>query len=125
MFESRFGCLAAVDDATAALAALPETLHQLPSAELGRALEQLDALAARVDAARVLLTGEAQTRGVVAQSTCVSTTDWVAAHAKSLEPGEAHRVALVARACAAPGHEPLAAAVRAGRVSTRCAAVAL
>src|SRR6478672_5974896 len=126
MFESKsVGCLAAVDDATAALAALPETLHRLPSAELGRALEQLDALAVRVDAARVLLTGEAQTRGVVAQSTCASATDWVAAHAPSLEPGEAHRVALVAQACAAPGNEALAAAVREARVSTRCAAVAL
>ena len=125
MFESRVGCVAAVEHATEALAALPETLHRLPSADLGGVLERLDALAARVDAARVLLTGEAQTRGVVAESTCASTTDWVAAHAKSLEPGEAHRVALVARACAAPGNEPLAAAVRQARVSTRCAAVAL
>ena len=124
MFESRVvGGLAAVDDATAALAALPETLHRLPSAELGGVLERLDALAARVDAARVLVTGEAETRGVVAQSTAASTTDWVAAHARSLEPGEAHRVALVAQACAAPGNEALAAAVREARVSTRGAAV--
>src|SRR6478672_2657047 len=113
MFESRVvGGLAAVDDATAALAALPDTLHRLPSAGLGGVLERLDALAARGDAARVLLTGEAETRGVVAQSTAASTTDWVAAHARSLEPGEAHRLALVAQACAAPGNEPLAAAAR-------------
>ena len=126
MFEqSLAGCRDTVGEATAALTLLPEVIFQSASGELGGLLEHLDELASRVDAARVLITQEAEGRGVVQESTCASTTDWVLSHARTLGPAEAHQVSTVAAACRLPANRLLAEALRDATVSTRCAAVAL
>lgn len=121
-FDSRMRSISA---ATASMTGLHEVLFQAGSDDLAAAMESLDAMAAQLDAARVMVTAEAAGRGVISASTAASVTQWVGQHGRHLEPGEAHRVATVAAAVQEPRNGLLAASVREGKVSTRCAAVTL
>jgi hypothetical protein len=85
-------------------------------------------VAAAAQAARVAVTAEAVTRGVVGESTAASPTDWVLQASPDLAPADARRVVDVARVAGHPDLGPVADpahAVRAGRVGLRNAAVVL
>jgi len=100
-------------------------LHQLGSGELAVVVEELDELARRVEAATVAVVIEAESRGVVAESSATNTSDWVQQHARSRCPAEATRLARVASACREPRNALLSRAVLDAEVGTRNAAVAL
>ena len=127
MFES-----AAVEGPAGVLAAMTEALAKLPG-ELWRTgnegfaaiAEAMDALAVQVDCARVGLVQEAESRGVVAESSSSSAADWLMAHSFHLEPSDASRTADLAKACAQPANQVLAAAVAGGSVTVRKAVTAL
>src|SRR6478672_87597 len=118
-------CREAVRAAAADLAHLRAVLFQVPCAELGALAGELDELARQSDATVVAMVVEADTRGVVAQSTAANTPDWLMTHMRGLAPAEATRLARVATACRDPRNHLLAQAVLGGRVGTRNAAVAL
>jgi hypothetical protein len=82
-------------------------------------------LAVQVDCTRVSLVQEAETRGVVDQSPSPSCTDWLLAHSVHLEPADAARTANLARLCALPKNQVMAAAVAGGSVTVRKATTAL
>ena len=127
MFEHSAG-----DDPAGFLAAVTEALAKLPS-ELWRTendgfaaiAEAMDALAVQVDCARVGLVAEAQSRGVVTASCSSGPADWLMAHSFHLEPSDATRTAELARACAQPANQVLAAAVAGGTLTVRKAVTAL
>src|SRR6476620_7155395 len=60
--------LAVVDAARESLAGIEQVLHQCRGADLGPAMALLDALARRVEAAKVAVLGEALERGAVSSS---------------------------------------------------------
>ena len=127
MFE-----ITATEDPAGFLAAMTEQLAKLPS-ELWRTGNEgfvdiasaMDALVVQLDCTRVGLTSEAETRGVVDQSSSPSSTDWLLAHCFHLEPADAARTVDLARACRQPGNQVMAAAVAGGSVTVRKAMTAL
>jgi len=127
MFES-----GADTDPALVVAAMTEALAKLPS-ELWRTQNDgfasiaaaIDALAVQVDCARVGLVHEAESRGVVAESSSSSAADWLMANSFHLEPSDATRTADLAKACAQPANQVMAAAVAAGTLTVRKAVTAL
>ncbi|WP_458533519.1 DUF222 domain-containing protein, partial [Oryzihumus sp.] len=130
--------LAAVDAAAESLAGIEEVLHQCQGPDLGPAMGLLDALACRVEAAKVAVLAEALERGEVASSSCATAAGWVLQWAPSYRAGGAGDLVKVAQACigrpvgAGAAHvldhgsvQRLRSCVLAGRVGVRCAAVAL
>src|SRR5665811_50892 len=127
MFENT-----AVEDPAGFLTAVTEQLAKLPSelwrtgndgfAEIAAAM---DALAVQLGCARVGLVQEAESRGVVSQSSSASSTDWLMAHSFHLEPADAARAVDLARLCALPKNQVMAAAVSGGTLSVRKAMTAL
>jgi hypothetical protein len=85
----------------------------------------LDALAVQVDCARVGLVQEAESRGVVDQSSSPSAATWLMEHSFHLEPAEASRTAKLAHLCALPKNQVMAAAVAGGTLTVRKAVTAL
>jgi hypothetical protein len=111
--------------ATAALTGLSESMFAVGNAELGPFFREIDDLSRQVEAARVAILREALSRGVVAESDCVSATAWVIQWAPSFRAGGAAQLVKVAQATLAVRHAGLAAAVLGARVGVRNAAVAL
>ena len=120
--EGPVGFLAA---ATELLAKLPADLWRTGNDGFADIAAAMDALAVQVDCARVGLVQEAQSRGVVAESSCASSTDWLLAHSDHLEPADAARTVDVARLCELPKNQVMAAAVAGGTLSVRKAMTAL
>jgi len=123
---------AAATDPTGFLAAATELLAKLPS-ELWRTgndgfagiAAAVDALAVQLDCARVGLVQEAESRGVVSESSSASSTDWLLANSFHLEPADAARTVDLARLCALPKNQVMAAAVSGGTLTVRKAMTAL
>ena len=119
-------------DPTGFLAAATELLAKLPS-ELWRTgndgfagiAAAVDALAVQLDCTRVGLVQEAESRGVVSQSSSASSTDWLLANSDHLEPADAARTVDLARLCALPKNQVMAAAVAGGTLTVRKAMTAL
>ena len=127
MFE-----VTATQDPAGFLAAVTEQLAKLGS-ELWRTgndgfanvADAMDGLAVQLDCARVGMIEEAETRGVVAESSSSSSTDWLLKHSFHLEPADAARTVDLARLCRLPKNQVLAAAVAGGTVTVRKAMTAL
>ena len=127
MFE-----ITATQDPAGFLAAVTEQLAKLGS-ELWRTgndgfanvADAMDGLAVQLDCARVGMIEEAETRGVVAESSSSSSTDWLLKHSFHLEPADAARTVDLARLCRLPKNQVLAAAVAGGTVTVRKAMTAL
>jgi hypothetical protein len=127
-----FDDTAAAQDPAGFLAAVTEQVAKLP-AELWRTgndgfaaiAEAMDALSVRLECARVGLVAEAETRGVVDHSPAASTTGWLLEHSFHLEPADAARTADLARACAQPRNQVMAAAVAGGTLTVRKGCTAL
>src|SRR5665811_2230902 len=109
---------------TEQLAKLPSQLWRTDNDGFAQIAAAMDALAVQVDCARVGLVQEAQTRGVVDHSSSPS-ADWLMTHCFHLEPADAARTVDLARACAQPRNQVIAAAVAAGTLTVRKAATAL
>ena len=84
----------------------------------------MDALAVQLDCARVGLVDQAQSRGVVDQSSAPSAAAWLMEHSVHLEPAEASRTAKLSQLCSLPKNQVMSAAV-AGTVTVRKAMTAL
>src|SRR5665647_1506430 len=127
MFENT-----AATDPVGFLAAVTELLAKLPS-ELWRTgndgfagiAAAVDTLAVQLDCTRVGLVQEAESRGVVSESSSASSTDWLLAHSDHLEPADAARTVDVARLCGLPKNQVMAAAVAGGTLTVRKAMTAL
>ncbi|MGN6634170.1 MAG: DUF222 domain-containing protein, partial [Oryzihumus sp.] len=129
--------LAVVDAAQESLAGIEQVLHECQGVDLGPAMGLLDALARRVEAAKVAVLGEALERGEVGPS-CATAAGWVLEWAPSYRSGGAGDLVKVAQACIG---RPVGAGVtqvrdhgsvqrlrgwvRSGRVGVRGAVVAL
>ncbi|NMM35370.1 MAG: DUF222 domain-containing protein [Phycicoccus sp.] len=120
--ECPVGFLAAV---TEALAKLPAELWRTGNDGFAGIAAAVDALSVQLDCARVGLVQEAESRGVVAESPSASSTDWLLAHSEHLEPADAARTVDVARLCALPKNQVMAAAVSGGTLTVRKAMTAL
>ncbi|NMM22402.1 MAG: DUF222 domain-containing protein [Phycicoccus sp.] len=116
------GFLAAV---TEQLAKLTSELWHTGNDGFAGIAAAVDALAVQLDCARVGLVQEAQSRGVVAESPCVSSTDWLLAHSEHLEPADAARTVDVARLCVLPKNQVMAVAISGGTLTVRKAMTAL
>src|SRR5674476_1147542 len=77
------------------------------------------AAAVELDCARVGLVQEAESRGVVSESSSASSTDWLLANSFHLEPADAARTVDLARLCALPKNQVMAAAVSGGTLPVR------
>ena len=116
---------AAVAAASLLLAGLGEAVVGVGNDDLGPFLREVDDLARQMEAARVALLAEALSRGVVAASDAPSAAAWVIGWAPTFRAGGAAQLVTVAHATRAVRNAGLAAAVLAGRVGVRNAAVAL
>src|SRR5665811_165640 len=110
---------------TEQLAKLPSQLWRTDNDGFAQIAAAMDALAVQVDCARVGLVQEAQTRGVVDHSSSPSAAHWLMTHWFHLEPADATRTADLARACAQPRNQVIAAAVAGGTLTVRKASTAL
>ena len=102
--------------------ALTEDTWRMGDADLGVALEQLDAIRAGVERLSLRLVAEADQRGTATTAGASSLTDWVSAHSPGLRVQDAHQLVTVAKACTQPCHAPLAEVVHSGAVPVRKAA---
>jgi hypothetical protein len=68
----------------------------------------MDALAVQLDCARVGLVQEAESRGVVDQSSSPSAATWLMEHSFHLEPADASRTATLSHLCAQPKNQVMA-----------------
>src|SRR6478672_2558218 len=123
---------ASAEGAAAFLAAVREQVATVParmpreaSDGLVEVASALDALEVQLQAARVALVCEVETRGVVAESSATNASDWLMLHSLHLEPAEAARTTEVARACREARNQVLSAAVCDGSVTVRKAATCL
>ena len=116
------GVLAAM---TEHLAKLPSQLWRTENDGFASIAAAIDALAVQVDCTRVGLVQEAQSRGVVSASSSSTPADWLMANSFHLEPSDAARTADLARACAQPANQIMAAAVAGGTLTVRKAVTAL
>jgi hypothetical protein len=78
---------------TEQLAKLPAQLWHTGNDGFADIAEALDALAVQVECARVGLVTEAESRGVVDQSSSPSAANWLLEHSLHLEPADASRTA--------------------------------
>jgi hypothetical protein len=120
--EGPAGFLAA---ATELLAKLPSELWRTGNDGFADIAAAVDALAVQLDCVRVGLVQEAESRGVVSESSSPSSTDWLLAHCFHLEPADAARTVDLARLCALPKNQVMAAAVSGGTLTVRKAMTAL
>lgn len=107
----------AIEAAVEALRGLRDVVHEADGPGLTELLGRLDEVATLAAAGRVVVTGEALTRGEIAASQCATTTQWVESHAPSTRCGGA---AQVARAATVLGRRELGGirdAVECGRVT--------
>jgi len=111
--------------ATEAVAKLPSQLWRTGNEGFAGIAAAMDALAVQLECARVGLVQEAESRGVVDQSSSPSATGWLLEHSAHLEPVDASRTVDLARACQRPCNEVMAAAVCGGTVTVRKAMTAL
>jgi len=111
--------------ATEAVAKLPSQLWRTGNEGFAGIAAAMDALAVQLECARVGLVQEAESRGVVDQSSSPSATGWLLEHSAHLEPVDASRTVDLARACQKPCNEVMAAAVCGGTVTVRKAMTAL
>ena len=111
--------------ATEQLAKLPAELWRTGNDGFADIAAAMDALAVQLDCARVGLVQEAESRGVVSESHSASSTDWLLAHCFHLEPADAARTVDLARLCALPKNQVMAAAVAGGTLTVRKAMTAL
>jgi len=111
--------------ATEAVAKLPSQLWRIGNEGFAGIAAAMDALAVQLECARVGLVQEAESRGVVDQSSSPSATGWLLEHSAHLEPVDASRTVDLARACQKPCNEVMAAAVSGGTVTVRKAMTAL
>src|SRR6185436_819295 len=116
------GFLAAV---TQALAKLPGELWRTGNDGFAAVVAAMDGLAVQLECARVGLVAEAESRGVVDQSSAPSSRAWLLAHSFHLEPADGARTVDLARACQKPCNQVIAAAVSGGTVTVRKAMTAL
>src|SRR5450756_291750 len=107
------------------LAKLPANLWRTGNEGFAGIAAAMDALAVQLDCARVGLVQEAESRGVVSESSSASSTDWLLAHSFHLEPADAARTVDLARLCALPKNQIMAAAVSGGTLTVRKARTAL
>ena len=110
------------------LRALGGALWQVPSgggaAGLAGLMSEVDALGAACDAARVWVTAEAMGRGETSEGAAALTiTQWVRCQAPSTRAGGARQVVELAAAFGKAVNAPVRAAVEAGRLPVRSAAV--
>jgi hypothetical protein len=126
MFEaSAEGAAAFLAAVREQVATVPARLPREASDGLVEVASALDALEVQLQAARVALVCEVETRGVVAESSTTNASDWLMLHSLHLEPAEAARTAEVARACREARNQVLSAAVCDGSVTVRKAATCL
>src|SRR6478609_2168077 len=103
---------------------LGDELWRGGSAELEAVMGEIDQLVVAGEAARVVVTAEAMTRGETGSGALALTpVQWVRRHAPSLKAGGAAAVVAVAEAFAVPGNAPIKDAVLSGVLPTRSAAV--
>jgi len=94
------------------------------SAELAEVMGEIDGLVAAGEAARVVVTAEAISRGETGSGPlALSPVDWVQRHAPSLKAGGAGSVVAVAKAFAVTGNSAVKDAVLSGRLPARVAPV--
>ena len=110
------GFLAAVGEA---LAKLPSELWRTGNEGFGDIAAAMDVVGVQLECARVGLVAEAESRGVVDQSPSPCSKAWLMEHSFHLEPAEAARTVDLARACAQPANQVMAAAVAGGTVTVR------
>ncbi|WP_377640089.1 hypothetical protein [Oryzobacter terrae] len=114
----------AVAAACDALSGLRHELWRAGSGELAAVMAEVDRLGMLVDAARVGVVDEAIRRGEPGSGALAMTpVDWVRRHAPSTRAGGAGEVVAVAEAFGRPGNEAVRAAVSAGALPVRSAAV--
>ncbi|MDQ1538033.1 MAG: hypothetical protein QOE58_2426, partial [Actinomycetota bacterium] len=111
--------------ATEAMANLPSNLWRTGNDGFAGIAAGMDALAVQLDCARVGLVQEAESRGVIDQSTSPSAADWLTTNSFHLEPGDASRTAKLAHLCSNPKNQIMAEAVAGGTVTVRKAMTAL
>jgi len=119
------GAAGFLSDAVEGMAKLPSQLWRTGNEGFADIAAALDALAVQLDCARVALVAEAESRGVVDQSSSASGAQWLMAHSFHLEPAEASRVVKLAHLCQLPKNQVMAAAVAGGTVTVRKAMTAL
>jgi hypothetical protein len=103
---------------------LGDELWRGGSAELAAVMEEIDGLVVSGEAARVVVTSEAISRGETGSGAMALTpVQWVRRHAPSLKAGGAAHVVAVAEAFAVAGNAPVKEAVLSGVLPTRSAAV--
>ena len=107
------------------VAKLPSELWRTGNEGFAAIVGAMDALSVQLECARVGLVAEAESRGVVDQSSCPSPAAWLMEHSAHLEPADAARTVDLARACAQPRNQVMAAAVAGGSVTVRKAMTAL
>src|SRR5687767_13551869 len=107
-----------------ALSGLGEELWAAGSAELAAVMGEVDRLGMLVEAARVVVAGEALRRGEPGSGALAMTpVAWVRCHAPSTRAGGAGQVVALAEAFERPGNEVVRSAVMAGELPGRSAAV--
>ncbi|HZW45313.1 MAG TPA: hypothetical protein VFF32_13160 [Dermatophilaceae bacterium] len=107
--EGPVGFLAAV---TELLAKLPSELWRTGNDGFADIAAAVDALAAQLDCARVALVQEAESRGVVSESSSPSSTEWLLANSDHLEPADAAPTTTKAQIVVTIGYDRLLGAVR-------------
>ena len=99
-------------------------LWRAGSGQLGAVMGAVDGLVVAGEAARVVVLGEAMSRGEVGSGPdALSPVEWVRRHAPSTVAGGAGQVVAVAQALAVPGNAPVKDAVVSGVLPVRAAAV--
>ena len=103
---------------------LGDELWRGGSAELEAVMGEIDGLVVAGEAARVVVTAEAMSRGETGSGALALTpVQWVRRHAPSLKSGGAASVVAVAEAFAVAGNAPIKDAVLSGVLPSRSAAV--
>src|SRR6185436_10487912 len=102
--------------ATQALSKLPAELWRTGNEGFAAIVAGMDGLGVQLECARVGLVQEAESRGVVDQSSSPSAAAWLLEHSFHLEPVDASRTADLARLCAQPRNQVMAAALCGGTV---------
>ncbi|MDQ6657105.1 MAG: 13E12 repeat family protein, partial [Actinomycetota bacterium] len=113
---------ARVAAAVAALQGISQVIHQTPNGELASLVGEFDQLRALADAGLVVVTAEAEKRGVIAESPCASTTAWVRDAAWHLQAGGSAAIAKCAGILRRHDLAVLADAIRTADVTPNVAA---
>ncbi len=109
----------AIEDLSRQVDALVHGMHELTGERVDAMMDVLLDLGARIERAQVFLLAEAIDRGVIADSTAATPTQWLRVKYPSMEPGQAARIARVAEIIRDPKHPALAGVLDAGIVTVR------